>query len=209
AVLHAHPPTASGFALAGVELAPVATPEIAVSLGDQIPLLPFALPGSEPLERAVAAAAERCDALLLERNGALALGDDLEQAYLRLELVEHYARQLLVARQLGGPSPLAADQLATLLKARAKAGLGPEARGLLRSEGLSARPSAVEETAPAFTQAARLLRSEGLSARPSAVEETAPAFTQAARLLSSEGLSARPSAVEETSPAFTQAARKR
>ena len=129
AVLHAHPPTASGFALAGAELAPIATPEIAVSLGEQIPLLPFAMPGSEALERALAAAAERHDALLLERNGVLALGDDLEQALLRLELVEHYARQLLVARQLGGPQPLAAEQLAALRQARTKAGLGPEARG--------------------------------------------------------------------------------
>jgi len=130
AVLHAHPVTASGFALAGVALAPVATAEIAVSLGDQIPLVPFAMPGSEALERTVAAAAERFDVLLLERNGVLALGDDLEQAFLRLELVEHYARQLLVARQLGGPAPLASDQLTTLQQARTKAGLGPEARGL-------------------------------------------------------------------------------
>jgi len=132
AVLHAHPPTASGFALAGVELAPLAAPEIAVSLGDQIPLVPFAMPGSEPLERAVAAAAECFDALLLERNGVLALGDDLEQAFLRLELVEHYARQLLVARQLGGPQPLSAEQRGALQQARTKAGLGPEARGLKR-----------------------------------------------------------------------------
>jgi L-fuculose-phosphate aldolase len=155
AVVHAHPPTASGFALAGVELAPIAAPEIAVSLGERIPLVPFAMPGSEPLEHAVADAAERFDAILLERNGVLALGDDLEQALLRLELVEHYARQLLVARQLGGPQPLTVEQLATLQQARTKAGLGPEARGLLRSEGLSARPSAVKGTSTAFTQAAR------------------------------------------------------
>ncbi len=130
AVIHAHPPTASGFALAGAELGPVAAAEIAVSLGEHIPTVPFAMPGSEELERSVAAQAERFDVFLLARHGVLAMGDDLEMAYLRLELVEHYARQVLVARQLGGEQPLSARQLEPLLKARTRAGLGPEARGL-------------------------------------------------------------------------------
>ena len=101
-VMHAHPPTASGFALAGVEIGEVASVEVAVSLGRHIPSLPFAMPGSDTLERALATAIEGNDVLLLEQHGVLVLGDNLEQAYLRMELVEHYAKQLLVARQLGG-----------------------------------------------------------------------------------------------------------
>jgi L-fuculose-phosphate aldolase len=132
AVLHAHPPYASGLALAGGELGAVASAEVVVSLGDFIPTVPFAMPGSEELEPAVAAVAERHDVMLLERHGVLCLGDDLEMAYLRLELVEHYARQVLVARQLGGERPLAPAQVEKLLAARTRAGLGPQARGLPR-----------------------------------------------------------------------------
>lgn len=129
AVIHAHPPTACGFALAGVPLGVPVTAEVLVSIGPLIPSVPFAAPGSEELERSVADHAERHDALLLDRHGVLCLGDDLEQAFLRLELVEHYARQLLVARQLGGERPLPEAAVAPLLKARTRAGLGPEARG--------------------------------------------------------------------------------
>jgi hypothetical protein len=53
----------------------------------------------------------------------------VEQAYLRCELVEHLARIALVARQLGGVRPLPSSNLPALLEARAKAGLGPRARG--------------------------------------------------------------------------------
>lgn len=130
AVLHAHPPCASGFALAGAALGRVASAEVVVSLGEEIPSIPFAMPGSDTIERAVAAAAEVHDAMLLEGHGVLTLGDDLEMAYLRLELVEHYAQQVLVARQLGGERALPAGQVERLLEARTRAGLGPRARGL-------------------------------------------------------------------------------
>lgn len=132
AVLHAHPPVASGFALAGAELGPVAAAEIVVSLGDRIPTIPFHMPGSDTLEPAVAEVAELYDVMLLERHGVIALGDDLEQAFLRLELVEHYAQQVLAARQLGGERPLAAEHVEKLLAARTRAGLGPAARGAAR-----------------------------------------------------------------------------
>jgi hypothetical protein len=60
-----------------------------------------------------------------------AWGSDLEQAYLRLELCEHLARIFLLALPAGGVQPLPAALLPSLLEARRKAGLGPEARGQL------------------------------------------------------------------------------
>jgi L-fuculose-phosphate aldolase len=62
--------------------------------------------------------------VLLAGHGVLAWGDSVEQAYLRLELVEHLARIALVARQLGGVKPLSSAVVPQLLDARAKAGLG-------------------------------------------------------------------------------------
>jgi L-fuculose-phosphate aldolase len=73
----------------------------------------------------VTSLAVKADAMLLAGNGALTLGRDLEQAYLRMELVEHYAKVLWYARPLGGARALEPAQVQKLLEARKKAGLGP------------------------------------------------------------------------------------
>ena len=124
-VLHAHPPCATAFGLVGLELGPVAMPEIVVSLGDRIPTVPRAMPRTPEAVKGVEAAASQVDAMLLAGNGALTLGADLNQALLRMELVEHYAKILTAARQLGQVEPLAPGDVAKLLEARKKAGLGP------------------------------------------------------------------------------------
>jgi L-fuculose-phosphate aldolase len=124
-VLHAHPPQATAFGLVGLDLSPVAMPEIVVSLGDSIPLVPRAMPKTPEVVKGVEAAASKVDAMLLGGNGALTLGADLNQALLRKELVEHYAKILAAARALGTVHPLPAADVAKLLEARKKAGLGP------------------------------------------------------------------------------------
>jgi L-fuculose-phosphate aldolase len=125
-VIHAHPPCATAFGLVGLELSPVAMPEIVVSLGDKIPTVPRAMPKTPEAVKGVEAAASQVDAMLLAGNGALTLGADLNQALLRMELVEHYAKILTAARQLGQVTPLADGEVAKLLEARKKAGLGPK-----------------------------------------------------------------------------------
>ena len=125
-VIHAHPPHATAFGLVGLELSPVAMPEIVVSLGDRIPTVPRLMPKTPELVKAVEGAASQVDAMLLSGNGALTLGDSLELALLRMELVEHYARILSVARGLGPVPPLPDAELKKLLEARQKAGLGPK-----------------------------------------------------------------------------------
>ena len=124
-VLHAHPPCATAFGLVGLELGPVAMPELVVSLGDRIPTVPRAMPKTPEAVQGVEAAASQVDAMLLAGNGALTLGADLNQALLRMELVEHYAKILTAARQLGQVEPLPPADVAKLLEARRKAGLGP------------------------------------------------------------------------------------
>jgi L-fuculose-phosphate aldolase len=126
AVIHAHPPTATGFAVAGVPLAEAFIAEAVVSLGVGVPTVPFAAPGADAA-RALLGFTRDHDAVLLGGHGVLAWGPDLETAFLRLELVEHLAKIALVARQLGGVQPLPASVLPQLLEARAKAGLGASA----------------------------------------------------------------------------------
>ncbi|MDY0058229.1 MAG: class II aldolase/adducin family protein [Myxococcota bacterium] len=135
-VIHAHPPTATGFALAGAGLDIPAMPEMVVSLGPGIPTVPYAFPGADA-EVALLPFLPHHDALLLARHGVLCWGSDAEQAYLRLELVEHVARIELVAYQLGGVPALPREHLERLLRSRTKAGLGPAAR----SEGQPLPPA--------------------------------------------------------------------
>ena len=125
-VIHAHPPTATAWGLTGLELGPLAMPEVVVSLGERIPTLPRAMPRSVDGVKAVEAAAARYDAMLINGNGVFTQGIDLEQALLRMELVEHVAKILAIARGLGPVAPLDPGDMAKLLEARQKAGLGPK-----------------------------------------------------------------------------------
>ena len=127
-VLHAHPPHATAWACTGESFweAPFLA-EAVVSLGERVPVVPYAPPGSSTasLESALSAA----DAVLLASHGVLVVGADAEQAFLRMELVEHLARIAAVARSLGGTRPLPANDITALLAARTKAGLGPQTGG--------------------------------------------------------------------------------
>lgn len=125
AVIHQHSPEATAFSLAQIPIEPVALPEVVVSLGLEIPLLPRFLPKEDAVADAVELALGRADGLLLAGNGVLTVGRDLEEAYLRAELIEHYARVLSRARLLGGPVPLQAPEIERLLELRKRAGLGP------------------------------------------------------------------------------------
>jgi len=101
-------------------------------LGDRIPLVPLLLPKDPNSAEQVAQALSIADVALLAGNGAIAVGVDLEQAYLRLELVEHYARILSIAAGLGGPAQLERAQVEKLLEMRKKAGLGPRVAAAIR-----------------------------------------------------------------------------
>ena len=124
AIVHAHPPLATAIACSASN--PIERPFIAeavVSLGPIVPRIAFAAPG-EAARAALAPWCELVDAAMLGNHGVIAWGADVEQALLRLELVEHLARIALAAAPLGGPIGLPTETLAALYAARAKAGLG-------------------------------------------------------------------------------------
>lgn len=107
--IHAHPPTATGFAVAQRSLGAPFMAEPVVSIGREIPLVPFGMPGDLDLHELL-----QSDVLLLANHGVLAVGPDLETAILRIELVEHIAKIALVAHQLGGAVPISSSLAATL-----------------------------------------------------------------------------------------------
>ena len=120
AVLHAHPPTASGFAVAGVGLGNPFMAEPIVSLGAEVPLIPFGLPGDAALEANLSGALGGADAVLLGGHGVLTVGPDLDTCLLRMELVEHLCKIALVARQLGGTRALPGETVEALASKHAK-----------------------------------------------------------------------------------------
>ncbi len=132
-VVHAHPPQATAWAVAGRtfwERPFMAEP--VVSLGSDIRCVS---PGDLPEVIGVS------DVVLLRNHGVLAVGPDAETARLRLELVEHVAHIAALAVPLGGPVPLGHDEVEALLAARARAGLGPAAAGPVAG-GSSGSPDA-------------------------------------------------------------------
>lgn len=129
AVVHAHCPYATAFGLTHANALPSFLPEAVVSIGVDVPVVPLAMPGADA-EQALAPFVVSHDAVMLAGNGVLSWGDDLEQAMLRMELVEHLARIASIARQENASSvpELPRDMVEALLAKRTAAGLGPEGR---------------------------------------------------------------------------------
>jgi L-fuculose-phosphate aldolase len=100
AVVHAHPPTATGFAVAGIPLDRAVLAEVVTTLGS-IPIAEYATPSTDELPQACSKYLKAHDGLLLANHGALAIGPDLFTAYHRMETIEHFAKISLVTRTLG------------------------------------------------------------------------------------------------------------
>lgn len=113
-VLHAHPPHATAYAVSGAAFPHPFLAEAVVTLGPEIPVVPFGLPGEPALDQGLSAALGRADVVLLAQHGVLAVGGSLEQAWLRMELVEHLATIAIHAQALGGVKALDPDQVRSL-----------------------------------------------------------------------------------------------
>ncbi|HET8835086.1 MAG TPA: class II aldolase/adducin family protein [Gemmatimonadales bacterium] len=119
AVVHAHPPTATGFAVAGEGIPGNVLPEVAVLMGD-VPVVPYATSGTPALGDALEPFLEGCDAVLLANHGAVTWGPTLASARIRMESLEHAARILLAARSLGQVIRLTPEQMHDLERMRGK-----------------------------------------------------------------------------------------
>ncbi len=116
AICHAHPPYATAFALTEIQLPDHILPEVILTIG-AVPLIPYGTTGTEEIYRHLGEYLPDHQAFLLARHGAVTLGNNLMEAYYRLETLEHYAHILLIARQLGPIPELTPHQLESL-KAR-------------------------------------------------------------------------------------------
>lgn len=113
AVCHAHPPHALAFACARRPL-PALMPEAVMVLDGEVPVAPYAAPGTDAVAAAVRELIARRPCLLLANHGAVATGDDMEQALHRMETLERVAQTALLADRLGGGVVLTAAEIREL-----------------------------------------------------------------------------------------------
>lgn len=114
AIVHAHPPAATAFAVAHVALDQPILAESVVVLGP-VPLVPYRAPSTPALAEAVGDACASANAVLLANHGAVTVGETLAAAHRRMETLEHLARVTLLARMLGEPRTLSPADVAALL----------------------------------------------------------------------------------------------
>lgn len=116
AAVHAHPPVATAFAASGLSLDEPILSETAMLLGD-VPLVPYATPGTDAVPNGVAPYCNTHCALLLANHGVLTWGNSLEQAYFRLEELEQTARIYMISKFIiKSPKPLTKEQIELLPK---------------------------------------------------------------------------------------------
>jgi L-fuculose-phosphate aldolase len=136
AVCHAHPPTATGYAAAGLPLNRAILAELVVSLGC-IPVARYGTPGTPELTDAIEPLVESYDAILMANHGVVTYGPDLLTAFFRMETTEHFARVAIVTELVGKQVLLSAEDVEKLLAVRARygaqTGARPGARCLITS----------------------------------------------------------------------------
>jgi L-fuculose-phosphate aldolase len=126
AVVHAHPPIATGFAVAGIPLDRAVLAEVLTTLGS-IPLAEYATPSTAELPEAVRKYIKAHDGMLLANHGALTVGADLYAAYYKMETIEHFAHISLVARMLGRENLISREEVMRLQALRGTYGIAAPA----------------------------------------------------------------------------------
>ena len=120
ACVHSHPPFATAFAVAGIPLAVDVLPEVVLFVG-RIPITQYAQPGTAAVPKALEPYIVTCNAFVLRNHGLLTIGRDLEEAFHRHETVEHCARIVFLARQLGNVQAIPSQDIERLKVIRGNA----------------------------------------------------------------------------------------
>lgn len=117
AVLHAHPPVATGYAVANKPLDEYSMIETVIAIGS-VPVTPYGTPSTDEVPKAIEPYLAEHDVMLLQNHGALAVGADVITAYYRMETLELFAKISLNAHLLGGAQELPREQIDRLISMR-------------------------------------------------------------------------------------------
>jgi L-fuculose-phosphate aldolase len=160
AVVHAHPPIATGFAVAGIPLDRAVLAEVITTLGS-VPIADYATPSTKELPDAVRRYVKAHDGMLLANHGALTLGADLFGAYYKMETIEHFAKISLVARLLGGERLLSRQEVDRLQGLRGMYGIAAPAPICTPDDAVLGDPAACQTVFAPDGDGARLVPDSG------------------------------------------------
>lgn len=121
-VVHAHPPIATSFAIAGIPLDKLIMPEAIIFLG-AVPIADYGTPSTMEIPDSLMPYLQDYDALLLANHGALSFGCDLNTAFFRMESTEFYAKLLFHATMLGGAQEIPCGEVKKLIDLRKQFGV--------------------------------------------------------------------------------------
>lgn len=110
AIVHAHPPLATSFAISGKAIKTNLAGESRAMLKEPL-LAPYALMGTMELANIVAETSVKTNVILLQNHGVITLGETLFQAYDRMEVLEACAKMTLITGLLGDAHELSAEQI--------------------------------------------------------------------------------------------------
>lgn len=116
-VLHAHPPVATGYAVANKALDEYSMIETVIAIGS-VPVTPYGTPSTDEVPNAIEPYLQEHDVMLLQNHGALAVGADVLTAYYRMETLELFAKISLNAHLLGGAQELSKENIDRLISMR-------------------------------------------------------------------------------------------
>lgn len=129
AVVHCHPPHATAFGVAGVDIPSCILPEVEVFLG-VVPRAEYETPGGDSFAKAVRPFVGKANTVVLSNHGTVSWGPGVERAYWYTEILDAYCRMLILAKQVGTIQRLPAAKMNELLDLKEKFGAGPDPRRL-------------------------------------------------------------------------------
>lgn len=148
AVVHAHPPAATSYAIAGLPLNHAILTEAVMGIGE-IPLAPYAMPGTQEVPDSIAPFVNTHNGCLLANHGALAWGNDVMEAWMRMESIEYYALVSMYTHGLiGQANELTCEQVDRLIERRTNSGITTGGRPLCRNCDANGVPACVSCGSP-------------------------------------------------------------
>lgn len=149
--VHAHPPHATAFAIANVDIPSCLIPEAEVFLG-KIGVAEYKTPGTPANADEVGEVGKDHQAVLMQNHGVICWGKDVEDAYWKMENIDSYCRTVWIAAGLGGGlHRFTGAQAKELINLRQKLGM-PDPRANLKEcelcDSASFRPTVICEVPP-------------------------------------------------------------
>jgi L-fuculose-phosphate aldolase len=140
AVVHAHPPVATAFTVAGIPLDRYILPEAVLTIGD-VPTCEYATPSTMEIPDSLMPYIQEHDAFMLKNHGALTVGNTLTRAFFTMEEVEFNAKIMKYAMELGRIQEISEEKMYELMDLRARFGLPGKHPGYKTAEERAKNPA--------------------------------------------------------------------